>query len=284
MFVTISRDQNEAMTQSIGRVFPEHTIKLDLNTVINRTNIDDEIIAGEPLIHWKTDAGLEIKNLRAYTLVNRVDYLPKELFLDFHPEDQDYAYYEWYAYLSFALSSFTNATSKPSHAGLSGSTIPLPMQWKKIKKAFKKELPVPQYYYGSLEHCPFSLKDPDLVSGDLYNLYHWKPGFGSQDKDKRYFLYKRPKGTPVICLTVGKEVLFSDSQSLTKTEQNILRTYALKVSEIFSFQISETLFFIDKDEVSFAMMNNYLGNQWREDDLDLLVYNGLKPYLKGERQ
>src|SRR3989344_1090407 len=99
------------------RSFDKDMTFLSCKELLCETKIEDKIIGGHSYIHWTLKNGREISNSKHVKLINRVMYLDEQLFQDFHEDDRDYAYQEFYAYLLFALESFSKKLGTPGAYG-----------------------------------------------------------------------------------------------------------------------------------------------------------------------
>jgi hypothetical protein len=151
-----------------------HIIPISLSQLLGNIEIFDQIVNGKPKISWKLSSGISIINDNDTLLINRVTAFPSTLFSDFHPDDQNYAMTEFYAYLTFSLYSFPNKTAHPGSYGLAGNQFPLPYQWKKVKEI---GLLTPQFYLGAIQYCPYTEKNKNIVYTSIYNYYNWKSNF-----------------------------------------------------------------------------------------------------------
>ena len=80
---------------------------VSIGEILENVAIHDVIEQGIAKLNWTMKDGSTISNEPGVKLVNRVFGLDRNLFNEFHDEDREYAYQEFWAYLAFAIESFT---------------------------------------------------------------------------------------------------------------------------------------------------------------------------------
>lgn len=228
-------------------------IKLSLAALLQDGTIIDEFNGIDIKIEWQLPSGLKIFNSSDFYLINRVLSVSETLAQDFAEEDRNYFLSEFRAYLAFALEAFPYCFSRPGAFGLSGNRFSLPRQWEMIKQAgllFK----VPKYYLGNMCFCPLK---GEIVYSKPSNFYYWKPN--PSVKDESSFAFEKPKGIPIIACAVGNDIeIFSyySHHSVSLKDSLLIKEYILNLSRLFDYSISEYLFFLDSEELSFGMVSN----------------------------
>ena len=113
----------------------EPLVTVSLKKILQDVTIYDVIEDGRAKIEWTFPDGTRLSNTDHVKLLSRIAQVPRELFTDFHPEDQEYAQTEFSAYLHFALGAFPCKMTEPRFFGLSGEQLPMPLQWHRVQKA-----------------------------------------------------------------------------------------------------------------------------------------------------
>lgn len=228
-------------------------IKLSLETLLQDVTIIDEVNGINTKVEWTLSSGIQISNTSDFYLINRVLSVPEALVQDFAEEDKNYSLSEFRAYLAFAIEAFPYCFSKPGAFGLSGNRFSLPRQWEIIKQA-GLTLKVPSYYLGDMRFCQL---EGEIVYSKPSDFYYWKPN--QTIKDKAAFAFERPRGIPILACTTEThtEVFPYQSHHAISLENYVLiREQILILSRLFNYSISEALFFLDNQEVSFGMISN----------------------------
>jgi len=228
--------------------------------------IDDVIEDGIPKIHWKTSNGHIVTEKQF--LINRLESLSPQLFKDFHPEDQEYAYHEFHAYLSFALSSFKVSTAKPNSYGLSGCPLPLPLQWNLAKNI--ADLDSPKFFLGTKKYSRWKGYEENIIYGNIYDPYQWNSDTSYKkdvkDNQKHIFQYLKPDGAKYLSLNVGKNV---DVISLDEEKQPAIIDNLVQYSEYMTQKtgmlINEQLYFVHDRQIVFGMINAIISSYWSQD-------------------
>lgn len=228
-------------------------IKLSLELLLENTTIIDEFDANEVKINWTLSSGSKISNSKDFYLINRVLSVPDSLFHDFAEEDKTYSLSEFRAYLAFAIEAFPCCFSKSGAFGLSGNCYSLPRQWEIVRQS-NLFVRVPRYYLGNMYYCSLG---GQIVYSDPFNFYYWKPN--TEVKNKASFAFERPKGKPIIACIIGEEIEifpYYSYEFLSLEEEKVIKQLSKNITKIFDYSISESLFFLDNEEINFGMITN----------------------------
>jgi len=238
-------------------------IPISVKSFLDSTEIFDQIREGVPQISWTLIDGTVLQNTDNFILVNRVLDLKKDLFNDFREEDREFAYQEFWAYLSFALANFPLRTATPTHLGLSGANASLPIQWN-IVSTSGEPITTPSFYYGPGKTLEAHLPLAESIISNLYSYNLWKPnGLKHVLSNDNVFAYRRPRGEPLSILTSGNQVM--TKQSGSNNLPHFVTKTALKISELFSMGISEQLYFIDSDKITFGYISPLVSTRMSQD-------------------
>lgn len=123
-------------------------------------------------------------------------------------------------------------------------------------KNTKKVLATPDYYLGNMQFCDL---EGDLVYTNPFDFYYWKPNKHLIDLSNLSFAFERPQGRPLLSCIVGDkvEIFFYNCQDEVKQSiKNKLIKLSFFLNNLFEYRISEILFFIDGDLITFGMISN----------------------------
>lgn len=228
-------------------------IKLSLEFLLKETIIIDEFNENEVKIDWTLSHGSKISNSKDFYLINRILSIPDTLFHDFVEEDRNYSLSEFRAYLAFAIEAFPCCFSKPGAFGLAGNRYSLPRQWEKVRQS-QLFVKVPRYYLGDMQYCALG---EEIVYSEPFNFYYWKPN--TEVRHEASFAFERPKGNPIIVCVIGDEIEvfpYYSNESLFVQDAKVIKELSKNIAKLFSYPISESLFFLDNNEVNFGMITN----------------------------
>lgn len=267
-YILVYSSEEDKVTSFILNKLKEKNeiICISVEDILNNVEINDSIIDGNPKISWTLEDGTVVENDSETKLINRVMQIEDRFFDDFSPEDKDYAKSEFWAYLSFALSSFVYKTSSPSHLGLSGGNPSLPMQWRMVDQS-EENMKVPIFFYGSKKFLPSTFLDDLTIFANPYDFHNWKPNYSKDiyrktephNYSKKIMAYKRPVGEPVVAIKLGSEFILFDPKKKKTFCGKRLEGKIRKLFNIFDQEIGELLFFLEKkDEVNFGVFRNHL--------------------------
>lgn len=202
------------------------------------------------------------KALDGYYCVNR--FFPGSTFgLDRLTEIQE-------AYLSLEQRLIkARCDVKPSDYGLAGRVMPLFLQWEYVRNL--SGVRVPRYYFPYQEA---TFPAAAAVRGSSTSYYQWRPS-DSDELSFRGLIYERPEGVPVVALKFGSMLRLIDleigqdyggplAHEIFRIQENIAAT--------FGHFFSESLFFLNSDEISFAMYHPamHIGSRWADFDSNVL--------------
>jgi hypothetical protein len=267
------KDPITRIVQGWNKIDPENHQCLSVEKLLNEVEIFDKVENGKASIEWTLPNGKVIKNETDVRLINRVLGLETELFEEFHEEDRDYAYQEFMAYLTFALSSFREILGKPGPFGLCGNQLPLPVQWHLVQKE-NISVRVPRYILDPSCSLELGEESNSYVSGDLYSYYHWEPeANGNVGK----FIYERPKGDPVLVQWVqgATEIQMMGVGEVPGNKRERLVSLTRQIAHVLEQDIAEFLYFVDCDQVTFGMASNLMRSSVHDATLERLCEKGL---------
>ena len=264
---------------------------LSVKELLNETEIEDEIKDGKPFLHWKWK-NLQIENKQAVHLINRVIALNHNLFSDFHPDDQNYAYQEFSAYLMFALEAFPSKLGTPGAYGLAGDLYPLPHQWQLVEENLN--IISPRFYIGPIEFFKNSsqkIKKPILAQG-LYDYYRWRPEndvsahLAKNEENKMIFIYERPSGEPYVSFVAHQNTstwsVEEKNKKLSLNIKNELSRISLEISKILKLPLAEILFFVNGNHITFGMASNIMMSLHKYPKAHDMILNGIQDYFRKE--
>ena len=186
--------------------------------------------------------------------------IPQSLFINFAEEDREYALNEFRSYVTFAIESFPRCTERPSPFGLCRNHYSLPSQWEAVK-GLNLPVSVPEYFLGNYLFWKIDAISDRLIFSDPHNYRNWRPNGDQVCKNDWSFAFVRPRGIPVMCFIAGENTHIyqyrEDSErKIPQESQCVLRAYASCFAKHFLFPISETLFFLNGDEITFGLISN----------------------------
>jgi len=250
--VITSHSLDEAITDFINRnknLYKNKITIILLENLIKDYEIFDELSDSANVIRWYDKEGRIISN-KSHTLLNRVLYYPSDIYSSYNDNDKDYAQREFESYLGFAFNSFYGVGNKDSR-GICVKIISLPMQWREVRQNFN--IKTPKYYWGPTELNILNESDL-LITSDIHNFINWSPGNNTTKKDN-IFCFHKPVGQPVFTLTIGsKQMITTDIVISNPLKMKICRLSA-KINLYFNYFISEILFFVDGNNLTFACIN-----------------------------
>lgn len=194
-----------------------------------------------------------------YYLLNRVLYIPTQLFQFFKKQDQEYAQREFEAYLGFALNAFIGIGNRLPN-GSCAESYSLPAQWGKIKSQGQNlDLQTPNYYWGLSRYFQASyFKRPDLL---IYSKIHCLLNWSIKNFEQYYsqhapiFCFQQPQGEVVFIFSIGSQQLITSDVVLPDDWIDKIKNAASSVHKLFGYFISEILFFIDEGSLTFGCIN-----------------------------
>ncbi len=251
---------------------------LHLKDLIDNVEIFDEFDSKKTKIRWYISDKEKVTNSNKTFVVNRLFNFSDELFNEFSSQDKEYAKSEFWAYLVFSLNSFKNITENPGIGALAGQCLSLPQQWDLIEKN-ETDVSTPDFYCGPEELLIEEFKN-NCIFTNPYNFYTWKVNEPKKSEEDNVFAIKKPKGHPVLAFNVGKKVYLYDQEHQKKefsdkTKEKI-KFMSKKIHKIFNYFISEILFFVDDENITFAMISNKpfgsaYGKEFEQNVIDALL-------------
>ncbi len=231
--------------------------------------IFDEVNDIDTRINWQAEGGMQISN-KDYFLLNRVLYVPDNLFNDFAEEDRSYAKREIEAYLGFSFNAFKGIGNK-SATGACVDSLSLPRQWNKISNRLK--IKVPHYYWGPAQRLSIP-KNANLVYSDIHNYLTWTVN-QNLNNQKHIFCFEKPLGSPVFILSIGNKQLLTSDIRVCKEQEAVLKALAKSINKYFNHFISEILVFVNGSELVFGCINPEVIRSNKNENLDNFIYSHL---------
>jgi hypothetical protein len=262
--------------------FDEPLVDLSVSKILRDASIYDVIEDGQPEINWQfSDLG-NISNSTNVKLISRVSHIPKDLFSDFHPDDQDYAHIEFSAYMNFALNAFPTKLNEPTFFGLSGQQLPMPLQWQMISRAHLG-IQVPHYYLGCLSLCPFDFGagKSEFIINNTYGYRHWKPG--GIPYGEHVFSVRRPEGMPYFAFVVGDcsfVMVGPGSSPLDHNLEKRLAQLSVEVAKTLKCAIAELLFFVSGSRVTFGVADTFPVATVGDRGFESTLIDGIKQFFE----
>jgi hypothetical protein len=259
MKLLIYSNDREPVTQVLLRCREELSIHvLPIEVLLNDCQIYDEFDINSTIINWSIPSIGNITNSNNTLVINRVFELQQDCFCDFVVEDREYARAEFGAYLSFALQAFPKITEKPGVGSWSGGCYSLIHQWSVVEENCPK-FRVPLFYVGPKGCIPKMFKKDGIFSSP-YSFYNWKNTDLKKVKSDDVFVFKKPKGTPLLIFVSGTDCSIHNMDnspvSINENMRDEIFQSCLHIGKIFGFFIFEVFIFLHEDEVTFGMTTN----------------------------
>jgi hypothetical protein len=240
-----------------------HEITLvSVKEFIEKMEICDELDIDGVNIRWslKNNGGsTRVWNNHNTYLINRCYGLGEPCHSLFHPDDREYAKNEFIAYLSFAFNSFKYRLQPVNYYGLSGSTMPLFIQWNKVKGQIDG-IQIPNYYVGPYHLLKWTKA---IINSDPYDITYWRANDTNSDIGNDYvFAYERPPGEPVfIYITpIGADILKSESLSNTEIDEEFLKSTAIYIGKKIGISLGEVLLCVSNQQITFGAATPHIIN------------------------
>lgn len=269
-----SSSRNEAITKW---VLNNKTLTLEIDLILiedllNKYCINDKLDDDTTLIRWYENNALKFSN-STHFLLNRITHINESLFENFQCNDKEYAKREFEAYLGFALNSFVS----PQQIAINGTCekfYSLPQQWNAVNRYLNFD--IPKYYWGSKDFKPFR-NEKDIIYSNIYNFLNWHPRYSLKNSG---FCFKKPQGSPVFILSIGKSYLITPTNHiLSKTKLILLERYLKKIRTLFNFFIFELLVFVNENSITFGCVNPEIIHSPKNPSFNsFLLENLLKEY------
>lgn len=249
--VIVSHSFDEAITKCVVNSAKnlEADIRIvSLHELMSDYEIFDEISDFGTSIKWTKEL-IEITNTDYY-LLNRVLYVPNNLFSSFTKIDREYAQREFEAYIGFSFNAF-NGIGNHLPNGVCVESISLPKQWSKIAKEF--EINAPNYYWGPPDYNYLNNKH-NVVYSKIYNFLNWSVKSHLTDED-HIFCFEKPLGQPVFIFSIGDKHLITSDIYIPNKLKAKLKALAKGINQYLNHFISEILIFIDEEKLNFGCIN-----------------------------
>lgn len=247
-----SLSKDEAITNCIINNLNHFDTPIDvifLDELLHDYEYFDELNDNGAIIRWFKDEKRTISN-QSHEILNRVLYVPDELFFDFNDEDRDYAKHEFEAYLGFSFNSFQGVGNKLG-CGINAPAFSLPQQWKMV--AHNQYL-TPDFYWGPQDFNPMKNKENSLVYSDIFNYMNWSIK-SRYNGENHVFCFEKPQGTPVFLTVLGSQIFAPGLNNLCKTLKDNIYTKAKNITSLFESFAGEILFFVQEEKITFGCFN-----------------------------
>lgn len=236
----------------------QHVTLVSLQLFIEQMQVCDQIDERGVSIQWTLkdqDNSTKCWTNHDTYLLNRCHQFPGTWNHLFHPDDREYARNELTAYLHFAFTAFKYRMQPVSYYGLSGSVMPLFVQWDIVKNRLP-DLDVPAYYVGPYGEIPWPKA---VMNPDPYDVTYWVAEMVNHHTNKDYvFAYQRPVGQPVLVYItpIGAEVVkdhvFNQESGTEQINEALLKRFATSIGQKLAIRLGEILFFVAPQQVTFG--------------------------------
>ena len=272
--VVVSHSRDETITKYIAKneSFLDFNIRIvTLQELLSEYEIFDEVNDKHILIKWYKKNTPCISNID-HILLNRVMYIPDELFNNFIKKDVEYATHELEAYIGFAFNGFKGVGNKFAN-GVCAKSTSLPQQWNVVRQ--KISINIPNYYWGPMSNN--HLKNTTrVVYSQIYNFLNWSTtNYKKKIKAKQIFCFEKPIGEPVFICSIGHAQFITSEIDLSLDLQSRLKTITLQINQIFNHFISEILIFINGAQLTFGCINYEIVRSHKQKNFDSFVCDNL---------
>ncbi|MBN22825.1 MAG: hypothetical protein CL678_16180 [Bdellovibrionaceae bacterium] len=265
-YVCLYSDQDDLI---VSEIFKDPKLSKQFEMVslfdfLQYIEIDDEIDNDHIKIRWTLKNNKKISNENTF-LVNRLTSLSQVNKFDLN--DQNQLSREIQSYFLFSLSQFKKSLSPSKYFSLTGNQFSLLEQW---KIADKIKIKTPPYSIG---HQDLSEPNkPNTIKTNIYNYFNWSVNNQNQ---KTNFIIEKPKGRPYFSYSFLNETYTTEPKD--KIQQRVLN-YTKKIASKLKVDILEYLFFVDKENITFASANPYLLS--KNHNVKNFIKSELKKLLK----
>ena len=252
--VIVSHSTRETITDCIianRHNFDVNIQVITLEDLLFSYEIFDEVNDDCTHIRWYNKDQIFVSNA-SYLLLNRVMYVPDNLFVNFITSDIEYAKRELEAYIGFAFNAFVGIGNKSSN-GMCVNSTSLPQQWNTIKQSIS--ITIPNYYWGPYYNNLLNHKD-NLVYSHIYDFLNWTTTDLDLGTDGNIFCFEKPIGSPVFIFSIGDKYLFTSDIILSESLKDRLKQLSKQINQIFNHFISEILIFVNDVELIFGCINH----------------------------
>lgn len=280
--------------EPITKVLLKHKKALNITPLflldfLKKGDIFDTMTDKKVSIRWEMPGLGTITNSKDLFLINRAfSPLQEKWFNDFDINYRLFAQNEYQAYLYFAVNAFPYKTDRPNVGNLVGGQFSLATQWEKVKQ---KNLPLktPEYYLGDVQMLPPDWNPADIVCSEDFKFLNWKPNLAT-NKERYIFAFLKPLGSPYLCLNIHDQVFLYaldpnslvplDSLNLKKSKKNKIMAISRDINALFEHFVSEVLVFVNKEDISFGMINNQLLAARKVPDFEQVIVKSFKKHLQ----
>jgi len=270
--VVVSNSFDETITNLI--IKNQKSLKCDISIVLLSEllfdyEIFDELSDSKKIVTWFINNNKQISNL-THSILNRVLYIPNEIFSKFKSEDYEYAQREFEAYIGFAFNAYYGVSNKTTN-GLCENLISLPQQWNIVKKICNVNTPA--FYWGPSQ-LNYLTKEANSIYSNIYNLLNWSPSNNIPDNE-HIFCFLKPLGEPIFVLSIGQKKLITTDITLPSEIEKTLNNIVDKITDAICYFISEMLFFFDGNNLTFGCINSAVIKSGKNKNIDNFICNNL---------
>ena len=232
---------------------------LDLYDLVDGITIEDEITAGSgPSVRWSD--GTQCWNSGDVSgVLSRLDFRAEfGAFEAFAPDESEYVYCEYAAYLLFALRSLDNVLNPPSNRIDLGRCRSLPYQWSLVRQLMPR-LRVPCAFLGNprddariLNFRHNAVIARDVYDGRYWETKPWDPADPQQEESS--LVYERPRGRPIVIVVVGQSCWVNHLDNGTKCgiDDMIVSMLCPVLMAHFGLVMAEILIFFDEENQTYT--------------------------------
>jgi hypothetical protein len=184
---------------------------LGIEELINKVEIIETIAPNISKCIWKDDK-TEIDFSKISGIYHQIFNLDNKLFDNFVEEDREYARTEWFAYLFYRLSEYTNTINPITTEYISGAVFQFPYYF---SIAQKHGLEVPEYLvsteFANLSH--YAQNKKYIIKTDLCDIFS-RPQKGALKKNCGIGIVDYMEGAPLFIHAIGDRlfgtIIFKD--------------------------------------------------------------------------
>lgn len=207
-----------------------------------------------------TIQGLEATSENLATLKGDRILINRVLALEQQGGSEDAApgsYFKLWKELSKTLTAQPSVIGRPGPLSFATQAAALNYQWESVRKEIA-DIDTPEYYFGDRTLIPSGLSGTDVFFSDPECLHFWGK---TEIPDPRWqllpraFVVKRPPGVLVAATVALGSVMVNrlDREPLTDAMSERICGYAQNMARQWNAGISECLFFVDGNRVTFGM-------------------------------
>ena len=250
MILLLGRGTSRTLTiiERAARARGLSTVRLDSRALVHDLTVCDAVNGqGKVEIEWQV-GDVTFTDQHVAGVINLLDDLEFAEFNHVRAEDRLFAWREWRAYLSFALSSFPNVINPPLGQHLSGTTRSLCFQWLAMQE-LDSSIAVPRWVYGLRRDFPLFYQRPcrTVVSTDPFDLRRWERDPDQWvDPDKPYLFYEAPFGESIQASVFDDRCGVWPSPSglyVPEAVEERIRILSVRLTRRFGLRWARTQFF-----------------------------------------